>query len=289
MSDRTVSIIILGCNKSYFTRRTFDGLLESTWKKVEVVFVDNGSTDDTREVLAEFTEKAVARGWRVVPILLDENVGAIDGRNRAMKKATGDYVVFMDNDIVIGVRGWLEKLTSILDADSSIGVVGPKILFAAPPHNIQCAGCLVGREGRVTFRGRGHGKDEPEYCSQSEMKTLISACWIMPRAVMEEVGELDMLFHPVQFEDIDYCYRIREKGYRVVYDPSVFVYHFENVTTDGTAGINYKYVTVKNGVKFKRKWRERIASEGGPEDAQMEWIEIPNSKLESIGELEIID
>lgn len=283
------SIIILACNKAYFTERTLTGLLETTWPDVEVILVDNGSEDNTREVFNAFEVSARSRGWQVRQILHDENVGAVAGRNCAMEQVTGDYVVFLDNDVVIGMRSWLERLTGKLTADPTIGVLGPKILFAAPPHNIQCAGCLVGREGRVTFGGRGEDRNTPAYAVARNVPCLISACWIMPRAVMDTVGELDMRFHPVQFEDIDYCYRIREKGWRCVYDPEVFVYHYENVTTDGTPGINYRYVTVKNGVRFKNKWREQIAKDKGPEDATMEWRDLPTTALDQIGELEICD
>ena len=289
MSTPVVSIVMLACNKSIYTERTLRGLLVSTWPAVEVILLDNGSTDNTRAVFGAFKAEAEARGWRVNLLREDENVGAVKGRNLALAEVSGDYVVFLDNDVVVGVKSWLERMTARLDSDPTIGVLGPKILFAAPPHVIQCAGCMVGDRGRVGFRGRGEPRDAPAFDSVSDVPCLISACWIMPRKVMNEVGELDMQFHPVQFEDIDYCYRIRDKGLRCVYDPEVFVYHYENVTTDGTESLNYRYLTVKNGLKFKRKWAEVIAKETGPDDASMEWCEIPHVPFDSIGELLIHD
>lgn len=289
MTCPLVSIIILACNKSAYTRRTLDGLLETTYPSVELILVDNGSTDETRNVFSDFAQTAGERGWTVRQILLEENVGAIEGRNRALAEATGDFIVFMDNDIVIGKRSWLECMTGILAADESIGILGPKILFAAMSHDIQCAGCMVGRGGRVGFRGRGEPCDHPDYETPCDVQALISACWIMPRRVVETVGELDARFHPVQFEDIDYCYRVREAGWRVVYDPSVTVYHFENVTTDGTPSLNYKYLTVKNGLKFKRKWAHCFSKENGPEDASMEWRDIPHARFEDVGDLIVED
>lgn len=284
-----VSIVILACNKSLYTARTFEGLLESTYSDVEVILVDNGSSDDTRAVFDTFEERAAARGWQVRQILLDTNVGAVEGRNRALREISGQYVVFLDNDVVIGVRSWLERLTAMLAAEPDIGILGPKILYAGPPHPIQCAGCIVGRGGRVGFGGRGEPRDHPEFNVRRDVQALISACWIMRREVVEELGELDMQFHPVQFEDIDYCYRARKAGWRVVYDPEVTVYHYENVTTDGTPSLNYTYLTVKNGLKFKRKWAEQVAKENGPEDASMGWREIPHVRFDEVGELRIDD
>ncbi len=289
MAGPLVSILMLAHNKCRHTARALEGLLESTWPAVECVLVDNGSTDETRAIFEAFGARAEARDWRVRKLLLDENVGAVEGRNRALEEITGDYVVFLDNDVVIGVRSWLERMTEALDSDPSIGVLGPKILFAEPPHNIQCAGCVVCQGGRVDFRGRGEASDAPAWNRREEVQALISACWILPRRVVEETGPLDMQFHPVQFEDIDYCYRIRAAGYKAVYDPSIFVYHFENVTTGGTPSLNYRYLTVKNGLKFKKKWREAFAKEGGPDDASIVWKDLPHVRFEDVGALALID
>lgn len=285
----TISMVILAHNKSQYTRLALTRLLHSAWARVECILFDNGSTDDTPQVFRDFAAAATARGWRVECLRADENVGAITGRNRAMRAVTGDYVVFMDNDIVIAQKSWLTRLVTALAEDSSLGVIGPKILFAAPPQRIQCAGCVVGRGGRVGFRGRLAAADDPAYNQPAEVQALISACWMLPRRVMEAVGEFDLRYHPVQFEDIDYCYRLRELGFKAKYDPAVYVYHYENVTTAGTAGLNYKYLTVKNGLKFKTRWRETIAKENGPDDASMEWEEVPAVPFSEVGELPLVD
>ena len=98
-----------------------------------------------------------------------------------------------------------------------------------------------------------------------------------------------MAFHPVQFEDIDYCYRIKEKNYKIFYDASVEMYHFENVTSGDTPTINYTYVTIKNGMRFKRKWRFMFEKEGGPPDSEFVWKEIPKRDISEVGELPTTD
>ena len=104
---------------------------------------------------------------------------------------------------------------------------------------------------------------------------------------MTDLGTLiDEQFNPLQFEDIDYCYRARHAGYRVVYLPEVEMYHFENVTSGDTAAINYTYVTIKNGMRFKKKWRFMFETEGGPRDEDIEWMEIEKHDLSEIGDLE---
>jgi GT2 family glycosyltransferase len=98
-----------------------------------------------------------------------------------------------------------------------------------------------------------------------------------------------MAYHPVQFEDTDYCYRIREKGYRCVYHPGVQVYHFENVTTGGTKKLNYTYLTVKNGKVFKDRWAHMYSKEDGPDERSMVWKDITSVSISEIGELEVVE
>ena len=76
---------------------------------------------------------------------------------------------------------------------------------------------------------------------------------------------------------------------RVVFEPSVEMYHFENVTSGNTAQINYTYVTIKNGMRFKRKWRFMFENEGGPLDSELEWAEIEKVALSDIGDLDTVD
>jgi GT2 family glycosyltransferase len=123
----------------------------------------------------------------------------------------------------------------------------------------------------------------PAYNTRCDCQTLISAAWMLRAEVARSVGPLDERFSPVQFEDIDYCYRIRESGGLCRYEPGVELYHFENVTT-GRGTLNYPYLTVKNGLKFKQKWRHRFADEGGPPDSEWAWAQIPTVELTDVPE-----
>jgi len=134
------------------------------------------------------------------------------------------------------------------------------------------------------FDGRGTPREHPAYATPRDCQTLISAAWMMPADVARKTGTLDTRFSPVQFEDIDYCYRIRELGYVCRYEPSVELYHFENVTTGRTGTLNYPYLTVKNGLKFKEKWAHRYTVENGPPDDQWNWVAIQSVTLDTVPE-----
>jgi len=288
-SDPLVSVIVLAHNKAQHTRYCLHGLLKSTYRNLEIVAVDNGSTDATPALFATFGKDARAAAVEFRPMRFEENVGAVTGRNRALEVAEGDYVVFLDNDVVVRTRSWLERLMGALEADKGLGIVGPKLVYPFPPYLIQFAGGAVTPTGWVHFLGRGEPREAPEFNTPREVQCLISACWMMPRALYEHLGPLDEGFNPVQFEDIDYCYRARHAGYRILYLPSVEMYHFENVTSGDTPSINYTYVTIKNGMRFKKKWRFMFEGEGGPPDSQFAWKEIPKRDISEVGELPTTD
>jgi GT2 family glycosyltransferase len=142
---------------------------------------------------------------------------------------------------------------------------------------------------RFLIIGRGKPADTPELSRSYELQAAISACWMMPRRLVDDVGGFDEVYNPVQFEDIDYCYKARQAGWRVVYEPGVEMYHFENVTTGGSRGINSTYQIIKNGMEFKRRWRFMFGKENGPPDEQFHWAPIEKVPLEQIGELELTD
>jgi len=272
---------VLAHNKAAYTQRCLTSLFQSSLRPFHVALVDNGSSDHTPDVLSAFETQAATEHIAVTRLRLEQNAGAIMGRNRGMELLRGRWWVFLDNDIVIRTRSWLEQLRATL-ADPSIGIAGPKLVYPLPPHDIQCAGCEVTQGGQVLFRGRGRPRTDAEFNSMRECQTLISATWMMRADVAKTVGSLDERFSPVQFEDIDYCYRVREAGFSCVYQPAVEMYHFENVTTNRTAALNYPYLTVKNGLKFKEKWKHRFTKENGPGEKDWSWAQIPTVTIDAV-------
>lgn len=283
-----VSIIILACNKAAYTARCLDGLTKTLWRPLEVILIDNGSADETPALLDDFEKRAGECDIAVRRVRNETNVGAITGRNQALEMAEGEFVAFMDNDVVVRSRAWIDTLAAALGGAERGGIVGPKIIYPFPPHLIQCAGAAVSRRGRVFFRGRGEPRDAVEFNQACEVQCLISACWLMRRAVYDDVGPLEEAYNPVQFEDIDYCYAARERGWRVLYEPGAEMYHFENVTTLGTQAINSPYQIVRNGLLFQRRWQHMFTVENGPREEDWHWAEVPTVMLNSIGELETI-
>lgn len=278
-----VSVIIVNYNKAPYTELCLNSLAQTDYEPFEVICIDNGSTDGTGDLLERMQREQQKTGRRFEVIANDSNVGACTARNQGMEIAKGDYIVFMDNDIAVRGAQWLRKLQAVLEESDDIGIAGPKLVFPFEPYDIEIAGAAISPNGRVQYRGRGQAYDAPEFNERREVQCLISATWLMRAELIGKIGVLDEVFNPAQYEDLDYCYRAREAGYRIVYEPSAVLYHYESVTTDASADVNYKYITIKHGMEFKRRWRHMFSQEGGPPDEECRWQELETRPLEQTG------
>jgi len=271
-----VSAIVLSYNKREYTRRCLESLVASDCPGLEIILVDQGSTDGTREWLERF---AAACPVPIRPVLNEHNVGACTGRNQGIATASGRLLAFLDNDVVVEQRDGLRRLAARLEAEPDAGLVTAKLLYPDPPHRIQYAGCAVTPSGRIVYLGRGEAREDPRFSQERDLQATISAFIMVKREVIEKVGGFDEAFNPVQFEDLDLSYRARAAGYRVIYYPSVEAFRYENVTTDGSPDLNFRYLTIRHGLIFKERWRHMFEHEGGPDDAEAVWRPIERPRI----------
>lgn len=271
------SVVILHHNKVDYSRACLQSLLASSARPLQVINVNNGSSDGTDALLEEWSKAARAHNIETHTLSYARNIGAVAGRNAALEIATGSHLAFLDNDTIIGQADWLQELASALDARAEIGIVAPKLLFPWAPFAIECCGCAVAPSGRIRYLARGQGRGEIE--NAQAVQCAISAAWLMKRALIEQIGVLDEAFSPVQYEDLDFCYRARAAGWQVWTAPQVEVYHFEHTTTAGSDDINFGYVTAKNGVLFKKRWGQTFAAEAGATETEAMWQSLPKRNI----------
>ncbi len=275
-----LSAIMLTHNKSGYTQKALESLVETSDVQLEVIVVDNGSTDDTPELLRGMESDFARRNHRLRWHLNDENVGCCTARNQGLEMSDGKYCAFLDNDVMAVESGWARGLIDTLETEPDAGVVGPKMIYPFEPYWIQCAGVGISPNGRVQFRGRGDPRDVPGYNERREVQCLISACFVFRRSLYEAIGGLDEAFNPIEFEDFDFCYRARSEGWRCIYEPEVEMYHWESITSEGTRQLPNTYLIVKNGMKFKERWRHMFEQEDGPPDSECKWEPITMPGLE---------
>jgi GT2 family glycosyltransferase len=251
----SVAIVIPVFNKSNLTNDCLEVLLPTigSGTDVEVIVVDDASTDDTPAVL----EGWAARDSRIRSVRNAQNSGFIDTCNRGAAEATSDVILFLNND-TIPQPGWLEPILRLFRDDPLVGVVGSKLLFA--DGRLQEAGGVVFKDGGAWNIGRDEPDAEsPPYTHVREVDFCSGAVLATPRAVWEEIGGFDTRFRPAYYEDVDYCFTVRRRGLKVVYQPQSSVIHLEGGTggTDLSAGA--KQYQVVNHQKFLEKWQSVLA------------------------------
>ena len=283
-----ITVVTLAHNKLDVTKRCLTSWLLTTGVVWEAVIVDNGSSDGTSEWLEDYCSEAARRGIEVRVIRNRRNAGCSTARNQALAAANGRYVAFVDNDVELRSTGWLARLRQVLETDPACAMVGCKLVYPFEPYDIQCAGVGISRNGRVQFRGRGEARETPEFNEPREVQCLISACCLARTDEVRAVKGFDTAFNPVQFEDFDLCYRLKESGGTLRYEPAIEMYHFESSTTQGTPDLVNAEIVIRHGLLFKERWQHRFAEENGPEDSETRWRQIPTRPLIEIGELPVI-
>jgi GT2 family glycosyltransferase len=282
---RLLSLVIVGFNKVEHSARCLASLLHVTWRPLEIVFVNNGSTDRTAEILEEFREAASEAAIGVTVLPLPHNTGSIVSRNLAIPMCAGEYLGFLDNDVILRSRDLFEILIERLESRPDIGIVTPKMLYPVPPYRIQCAGGGMTREGCCYLLGRGAERTDPEFNHATSLPWAISACIVMPIAVVRALGPLDESLSPVGFEDTDYCLRCRAHGLSVVYEPRAEIYHAENTTTFGTPSVRIHAVMRRNQYLFRKKWKHMFPTAPSVRDLPAIHMRQPATPLWSLGEL----
>ena len=211
-----VSVIILLFNKAHLTYSCLTSLMAATSTPTEVLLVDNASRDETADLLARVD------GARIVTN--QENVGFVRGCNQAAALARGKHLLFLNNDTRL-LPGTLDHLVAVLEAREDVGAVGGRLIHL--DGRLQEAGSLVWRDGTTAGYGRGADPLEPEFAFLREVDYCSGALLLTPRATFERLGGFDEAFVPAYYEEVDYCFRLRKLGLRVLYQPEATALHLE--------------------------------------------------------------
>ena len=144
--------------------------------------------------------------------------------NQAAKKATGKYVLLLNNDAQL-VAGSISSALRTLNSSNDIGAVGGKIIL--PDGTLQEAGSIIWQDGSCLAYGRGDSPYAPTYMYKRDVDYCSGAFLLTDRELFLENGGFDEDYSPAYYEETDYCVRLWEKGKRVVYDPNAIIFHHE--------------------------------------------------------------
>lgn len=234
MANKT-AVVILNWNGKDLMRRYLPSVMANSQAAggVDIVVADNASTDGSVEMLRnEFPS--------VQTLALDQNYGFAGGYNRALAMLPHEYVVLLNSDVA-PAPGWLAPLVSLMDSDQSVGACAPKLLDDKAHERFEYAGAAGGFIDWLCYpfcRGRVMDNVEEDH---GQYDTDMEALWVSGAALMTrrelylEIGGLDADFF-AHMEEIDLCWRLRNKGLRIVAccGRGSAVYHLGGATLSAT-------------------------------------------------------
>jgi GT2 family glycosyltransferase len=215
------------------------------YSNYEIIVIDNGSTDGT--------DYAIKRFFPEVKLVKSKrNLGVTGGRNLGVKHSSGEYIFFLDHDTTVG-RNALNELMTVMQSDSNIGIAGPIIYYYNDPKRIWALGTSINMlSARVSFN-EGGKINKRQFAKAIEVQVLPTA-FLVKREVTDKVGLFDDVFFAV-YEDTDFCFRVKEAGYKVLCVPTAIVWH--KVPLNGREQLlgvlRRAYHVARNRIIFMRK------------------------------------
>lgn len=211
-----MSVIVVNWNGLALLPECLASLTGQTYPRLELIVVDNGSTDGSREFLAR------EDGHRITLVAHLVNAGFAGGNNLGIRASKGAWVALLNNDAVAD-PGWVEALVRAAEADPGIGMCASKIYARGLDGVLDGAGLLLSRDG--VGRGRGRLERDRAEFSREEDALVPSACAALyRRAMLDEIGLFDEDFF-AYCEDTDLGLRGRLAGWRCRYVPDAVVHH----------------------------------------------------------------
>jgi GT2 family glycosyltransferase len=242
-----VAVVVANWNGGDENAQCVASILAQGVAPADVVFVDNGSTDGSRE--------AIERGFPGLTILRNPtNLGFGEASNQGARVALdhgAEAVFFVNNDVELPA-GSLAKLVDALLADRTLGVVGPRVLYKREPERVWCAGgMLTWRENLSTLLGH-RDADGPAYRETKPVDYIPGCALLIRRDALEKIGLFDAQFF-AYMEDVDLCVRASEAGFGVRLIGDVAVYHSASIATGGGYNPRRKYMMGVNSIWFLRR------------------------------------
>ena len=249
------SLVIPVFNQAAHTLNCLRALAEHPPKiACEILVVDDGSTDQTAEWMAQISGVHFHRR--------SQNGGFIATCNEGAALARGKFLVFLNNDTV-PQPGWLDALIGTFTTHPEAGLVGAQLLY--PDGRLQEAGGVVFRDGSAWSYGRFESPEDPRYASLREADYCSGAALAIPRELFAAVGGFDTRYAPAYYEDTDLAFAVRAAGKRVLYQPASRVLHLEGITSGTDLNTGPKAYQVRNRSVFEQKWQSTLASHPAPD------------------------
>lgn len=241
ISDLKTSIIILTYNQLNVTKLCIESILKHTPENIEIIVVDNHSTDGTIEYLQSLSY--------IRTIFNETNQGFARGCNQGYEIASGDTILFLNNDTVV-TKNWLHNMLNTLYQDDQIGIVGPVSNYVGgSPQQIQ-----AGYSSIDSLDSFAEQYSNQTYRNSKRTLRLVGFCLLIKRKVLEDIGSFDENFKTGSFEDDDLCIRAIKNGYHLRIAEDSFIHHHGHATFNGNQELSLHHSFVENKHYIMQKW-----------------------------------
>lgn len=254
-----ISIVIANKDHKEDLKRCITSILEkSTYENYEIIVVENNSV--RQETFDYYEELKEDERIRVITFSGVFNYSAVN--NTGAANADGDYILLLNNDTQVITVNWMEELLMYAQRED-VGAVGAKLYYA--DKTIQHAGVVLGLGAHRTA-GHSHYKQHRDnlgymgrLCYAQNVSAVTGACLLVKKVLFEEAGGLDESF-AISLNDVDFCLKLREKGYLNVFTPFAELYHFESISRglddNGEKAQRYN----RESEQFREKWKDVLAA-----------------------------
>lgn len=243
-----VSIILVLYNRAELTLNCLLSILQNNFKSLEIIIVDNASTDNTQLLLKRIQGATI--------LYNSENLHFIRACNQAVERARGEFLLFVNNDTQI-LGDSIAAAVETLKSSNDIGAVGGKIIL--PDGTLQEAGSIIWRDGSCLGYGRGNSPLAPEYMFRRSVDYCSAAFLLTRRDLFIGMGGFDEAYLPAYYEETDYCVKLWKAGKLVVYEPNVVLLHYEFASSNSRE--NATGLQVKNQRIFVEKHQGWLESQ----------------------------
>lgn len=259
LSTPKISILIPNKDHVQDLKRCVSSILEkSTYDNYEIIIIENNSTSP--EIFTYYEELKQQGEIRVEVYEGEFNYSKIN--NFGAKKATGEYLLLLNNDTEVITIDWMEELLMFAQRQD-VGAVGAKLYYE--DNTIQHAGIVIGLGAHRTAGHTHYRVDKNNFGYMGrlfyaqDVSAVTGACLLVRRSLYEELGGLDEGF-AVALNDVDFCLRLRKHGLLNVFTPFAELYHYESASRgsdlNGESAKRYD----KESERFREKWKEELAA-----------------------------
>lgn len=255
-SHPKVSVIILNNEHLEDLKRCLDSIKKSTYDNYEIIICENNSKSP--ELFDYY--KSIQKNENIKIIAVNRPFNYSEFNNEAAKVATGEYLLFLNNDTGVISENWIEEMLMYAMQENT-GAVGAKLFY--PDGRIQHCYLItgLGEDGVAVHAGCGLAGDDNGYLDRigfvQNANAVTAACMLVKKSIFDEVGGFDESL-AVAYNDVDFCLKLRDRGYMIVYTPYAMLSHYESSSRGAEVSSKKVMRRKKEAEIIRNKWGDRL-------------------------------